>query len=613
MGLGYLGVVLRVRLQGVYNPELTLRSGSLGVLDSPSLRSNSPADHDTVQKRYGLYPFCPPFSRSAHQRWRQDFGHKTFWQSLKKQVDDIEDLLEGVERRAYELLLASRNALWVLDQKHEQEGEQCGAYDDESFPKLQKIPPACATDVVPGQNHKPAAETCVDDKPLSNPQVKSTTIVLEDIEDPIDVAIREKRVELWEMIWTRLARYCAPARSRYYKERLAVIWACVCRAVWTDPSLMLVAQNYQSAKSLLKDSKLDLPTVERLWNAIKQLYVDDVRAAIGDVLHPIRPKGEYVVVLGMRVHKEPADASLPFHAWGHMTAILPCYSCVRKVCKTVSPFPISILLSTNPRMQVDDIVALTRYTLFSCSTLHQSNLRYHFEYEGFLTLTLCGFIPNDIEDFGPRFRIWKDNAYGKHYKPRWTEVKSNPAIFVGLSLTDPKSQEFLNACLRHPVLQVLCRKGPEGRLIRSRNLCGQRRRTAETRAALKNTPWEGTNLFSDSEVLTQALPVVTLDQRIDDCFQVAIVDDGDGDIHDFVAKLERIWLDVYDVNDPFGLFSELGIPYLESQELEEKEHSCSEPLILLPNTEPDILVSYKRLWKRGPREGRLVDDKINTL
>lgn len=193
------------------------------VLDSPSLRSNSLVDHDTVQKRYGFYPFCPPFSRSAHQRWRQDFGHKTFWQSLKKQVDDIEELLEDVERRAYELLLASQNALWVLDQKHEQEGEQCGAYDDESFPKLQKTPPACAANVVPDQNHKPA------------------TIALEDIEDPIDVAIQEKRVELWEMIWTRLARYCAPARSRYYKGRLAVIWACVCRAVWTDPSRMLVA------------------------------------------------------------------------------------------------------------------------------------------------------------------------------------------------------------------------------------------------------------------------------------------------------------------------------------------------------------------------------------
>ena len=203
------------------------------------------------------------------------------------------------------------------------------------------------------QNHKPPAERCVvfDDRPLSNPQEKPippAPIVLEDIEDPIDVAIREKRVELWELIWTRLARYCAPERSRYYKERLKVIWACVCRAVWTDPTLMLVAQNYRSPKSLLKDSKLDLPTVERLWNAIKDLYVDDVRAATDDVLHPVREKGEYVVVLGTRVHKELADISLPLHGWGHLTAVDPCYSCVRKVCKTVSSFPISAVPSTHP-------------------------------------------------------------------------------------------------------------------------------------------------------------------------------------------------------------------------------------------------------------------------
>ena len=340
---------LRLRLQGAYNPELTSRSGSLGGCHILHVRSSS---HDMMQKRHGPYHFCSPFLRSAHKS-RQDFGHKTFWQSLKDQVGEIEDLLEDVERRAYELLLTSQNALWVLDQKHEQGVEQC-TFEDES---LQKTPTACVN-VVPDQNlkppnHKPPAERCVifDDRPLSNPQeepISSAPIVLEDIEDPIDVAIREKRVELWELIWTRLARYCAPARSRYYKERLTVIWACVCRAVWTDPSLMLVAQNYRSPKSLLKDSKLDLPTVERLWNAIKDLYVDDVRAAIDDVLHPVRQKGEYVVLLGTRVHKELADTSLPLHGWGHMTAVAPCYSCVRQVCKTVSSFPISILPSTHP-------------------------------------------------------------------------------------------------------------------------------------------------------------------------------------------------------------------------------------------------------------------------
>lgn len=158
---------------------------------------------------------------------------------------------------------------------------------------------------------------------------------LEEIEDPLDVAIREKRQELLEKLLTRLARYCVPFVSKYYEERVAVIWACVCRAVYTEPSLMLVAQNYENAASMLKATDLDLATVDKLWEAVKHLYVHDVRAAIDDVLHPIRNTGDYVLVLGTRVYRELSGASLPFHAWGHMTAVFPCYSCVRKVCKTV--------------------------------------------------------------------------------------------------------------------------------------------------------------------------------------------------------------------------------------------------------------------------------------
>lgn len=282
------------------------------MLRSQFLRSSSVADPRCA---IGMIwcPFLLPILGFAYN-WRQDFGHKTFWHFLKKQRDEVEGLLEDVERRAYELLLASQNAMWVLNQQHEPPAEECNVFDDE---------------------------------PLSKPQKKSSPsapIVLEDIEDPLDVVIREKRFELLGKIWTRLARYCAPAKSRYYKEREAVIWACVCRAVYTDPSLMLVAQNYPLAVSLVndKDSKLDLPTVEKLWEAIKNLYVDDVRAAIDDVLHPVRQKGEYVVVLGTRVHKEPTESSLSLHAWGHMTALFPCYSCVRKVCKTVGIFLFSM-------------------------------------------------------------------------------------------------------------------------------------------------------------------------------------------------------------------------------------------------------------------------------
>ena len=247
-----------------------------------------------------------------------DFGHKTFWHYLQKQRDELEGLLEEVEFRAYELLLASQNAMWVLEQQKsssEPTLEECGVLDDEPLKKPKKV---------------------------ALPQ----DVDLEDIEDPVDVALREKKEELWEKIWTRLARYCAPSRSRYYNERLAIIWSCVARAVYKDRYLMVIAQNYRYVTTLLSDAELDLSTVEKLWRAIKDLSVEDVRAAIDDVLHPIRESGEYVVVFGLRVHKDLSGSDLPFHGWGHMTGVFPCYSCVRRVCKTVRrPFAFSFLFT----------------------------------------------------------------------------------------------------------------------------------------------------------------------------------------------------------------------------------------------------------------------------
>jgi len=231
--------------------------------------------------------------------------------------------LIDVERRAYELLLASQNAMWVLDQQHSSLNptvEDCSGHDDEPLTNIQPI-------------------------------TRSTPDDIGDVEDPVDVALREKRVELWEKIRTRLARYCAPYESQYYKERLAIIWACVCRSIYTDPTLMLVAQNYNSATSMLADANLDLTTVEKLWIAIKELYVIELRAAIDDVLEPVRETGEYVVVLGTRVHKELSGASPPFHAWGHMTAAFPCYSCVRQVCTTVRAlFRLTIINFEDPEL-----------------------------------------------------------------------------------------------------------------------------------------------------------------------------------------------------------------------------------------------------------------------
>jgi hypothetical protein len=86
---------------------------------------------------------------------------------------------------------------------------------------------------------------------------------------------------LWEKIKTRLARYCAPASSKFYKERISIIHACVRRAIYTDAKLLVVAQNYKTVMALLTDTTLDVQIVEKLWYAIRHLYVHEVRAAIG--------------------------------------------------------------------------------------------------------------------------------------------------------------------------------------------------------------------------------------------------------------------------------------------------------------------------------------------
>jgi hypothetical protein len=142
--------------------------------------------------------------------------------------------------------------------------------------------------------------------------------------------------------------------SKHYNERIKVIHACVRRAVYTDPKLLVVAQNYKTVMALLTDSTLDVRIVETLWNAIRHLGMHEVRAAIGtspgrswvlvqiqlsleDVLRPKNDPGEYASVLGGRVYKALSNRSLPFRAWGHMTAVFMCYTCARRVCKTVSP------------------------------------------------------------------------------------------------------------------------------------------------------------------------------------------------------------------------------------------------------------------------------------
>lgn len=256
-------------------------------------------------------------------------------------------------------------------------------------------------------------------------------------------------------------------------------------------------------------------------------------------------------------------------------------------------------------------MALTRYTVLTGSGLAQSYVKYEYDYEGSRTLSLCGFIPNGIEDFGPRYKVEKCNCFFDHNKPHWTETKTNNVICVGLSLTDPKTQLFVNACLRNPDLMVLCRKGSNGRLIRSRPLCWTQVRKADTRAGLKAAPWNSyeTVYFEDS-LLEEAQPLVGPNRQLDDCFQIAIVDGGEGEVEDFVDKLAKLWYQVYEVEDIRGLLVEIGGPLLEDGELEIETRKKKNRLPLIPNMELDVMKSYRRLWGKGPREGRLVDDEV---
>lgn len=187
----------------------------------------------------------------------------------------------------------------------------------------------------PEESEKPAEDCSGHDNTPLVPKAHKPSTEITEIEDPLDAALRMKAWELREKIRTRLARYCAPSFSCHYRERFKVIFACVRRAIYTDPALMLLAQKYKSVMSLLQDSaNLDVAVVEKLWSAISNLSIFDVRAAVDDVLRP-HGGGEYVVLLGGRVYKDLDCTIWPFHAWGHLTAIYTCYSCVRRTCKTV--------------------------------------------------------------------------------------------------------------------------------------------------------------------------------------------------------------------------------------------------------------------------------------
>lgn len=225
-----------------------------------------------------------------------------------RQRDELETLLARLEGRAYDLFLDSQNASWVRERQSQER--------DHSDPDEQH-----QSEVLPTHPTKHACSAC-------------------------QFEAAEAEISWCNIRWT-IASYMLPTTSRYYEERRRIVWAYICRVIYTDPTLMLVALKYADVLSFLTDPEHDISTVRKLKRYIGHLSSTEIRAAIDDVLHPTEARGEYVTVLGNRIYKSGSGLKFPFHAWGHLFAFRVCPGCVRSHCQTVRAGIFTLLPPTN--------------------------------------------------------------------------------------------------------------------------------------------------------------------------------------------------------------------------------------------------------------------------
>jgi hypothetical protein len=259
---------------------------------------------------------------------------------------------------------------------------------------------------------------------------------------------------------------------------------------------------------------------------------------------------------------------------------------------------------------VDEVATVTRFVLLNMNGLSQSALKYDIPYDGSKVLGLCGFIPNAIDTFPPRSVISKCNCVYNGV-PHWEETGVSYVLCAGLSLTDPQSAVFVNACFRDPALMVIVRKGADGRIIKStERVWAERMRQANTRAGLRTAEWDpARTVYYQDSVLEEACPRVYNTEVIEDCFQVVLVDGGTGSMADLIKKVSDIWLEkVYKAADTMELIADIAIPLVKGGELEINSHGKREPAMVMANLETDVLAAYKRLWGQAPAE--LVDNEL---
>ncbi|KAJ6577824.1 hypothetical protein B0H19DRAFT_569356 [Mycena capillaripes] len=484
-----------------------------------------------------------------------DFGHRTFWLSLVKQRDELETLLARLEGRGYDLVLESQNASWVRDQE---------AYS------------GC----------------CQHDEATSGTTEEGATASAESNSSP-STAADDGAAYLWEQVRWQLATYMLPVSSRFYEERKRVVWAYVCRAIYTDATLMPYALNHADVPSFLASPNHDIPTAMKLKQRLKAIPITEIRAAIDDVLRPVDGSGKYVTVLGVRVHKAPSGGAFPFHAWGHLFAFRPCSGCIRSVCQTV-----------------DEIVASSRYALLTGSAPFRCRLRPGLDdISGIEILVFCGLVVQFLNT-GKRVTVTKRVQPDK--TAVWEEDKRPPVLCAALSNDDPKANEFLNKllrrCLTYKHLAIILRKSRDEPVIRSAaHIPNLFQRTSNSLAGLITQPWNPISYFADS--LLEALhphkgcksdPQIRKTYTELDCMQFVVLDSftGDGDEKYIVADLLVIWKAIYNARTFRELCDTIAKSYMVDGELEVDPERPERPL--MSNLESGS-VAYKALWGSFPR------------
>ncbi|KAJ7853130.1 hypothetical protein B0H14DRAFT_3450351 [Mycena olivaceomarginata] len=219
---------------------------------------------------------------------------------------------------------------------------------------------------------------------------------------------------LLEQLRWRVAKYMLPISSHFYEEHKHIAWAYICRAIYTDPTLMLLALNYADVPSFLDDSNHDISTLRKLQQQMRSLPVIEIRAAIDDV---------------------SSGYKLPFHAWA---MFLPFGSVQVARDRFVGPY-------------ADEIVDYSHHALLTGSAPFGYALPQEMSnVPGVAVLAICGLIfefPQTDKRVSVSKRIPEADK-----TTIWEEEKNPPMLSGALSPSDPYAQDFLNELLRAKIV-----------------------------------------------------------------------------------------------------------------------------------------------------------------